>query len=173
MSEMRDNKSDDIKNWLNSINGDEYEHAESICSSVIDSCSSIIESSSDTESGEEFALGERNRSDSLKCALNNDLMRIPALTFNNVSITNSTNVHLGTIYKVTGNLNINVINNEEHHLDNVNVQTSSTQQTKPTIVRPACLIYPRIRWLAMDPLSECCTLPEPVEYVFQVNYSIK
>ena len=127
---MRDSKSDEIKNWLNSIDGDEYENAESICSSVIDSCSSIIESSSDTESGEEFALGERNRNDSLKCVLNDDLIRIPALTFNNVSITNSTNVHLGTIYKVTGNLNINVINNEEHQLHNVNVQTSSTQQTK-------------------------------------------
>lgn len=33
------------------------------------------------------------------------------------------------------------------------------------MVRPACLIFPRYRWLAMDPLTEPKTMPEPVEFV--------
>lgn len=130
MSEMNETKSDEIKSWLNNIDTNEYDNAESICSSVIDSCSSIIESSSETESGEEFALGDTNPNNSLRSALNSDFLRIPALTFNNVSITNSTNVHLGTIYNVNGNLNINVINTEEYHQNHMNVQTISTQKKK-------------------------------------------
>ncbi|XP_037806816.1 peptidoglycan-recognition protein LE-like [Lucilia sericata] len=160
MSKLPANKSDEIRSWLNSIdiNEDaELSDIEATCPSVVES--SIIESSSSSDSGDEVALGQSSHNH-IKEYNNNLLPQIPALSFNNVNICNSSNVYLGNIYSVNGTLNINVINGEEKPQED---QESAAK--KSPVIRPACLIFPRYRWLAMDPLSESNKLPEPVEFI--------
>lgn len=105
------NKDNDIKNWLNSIDVSTFNDKEETCSSVNES--SIMESSSSSQSGDELDLGDCSGREKQISAEGSILPQMTALTFHNVSISNSTNVYLGHIYKINGNLSINVINKEE------------------------------------------------------------
>lgn len=113
MSKLPANKSEEIRSWLNTIDSADIELSdiEESCPSIVDS--SIIESSS-SESGEEVALGVRTNNTQIDEYNHNILPQIPSVSFNNVNVSNSTNVYLGNIYSVNGTLNINVINSEEN-----------------------------------------------------------
>ncbi|XP_061399909.1 peptidoglycan-recognition protein LE-like [Musca vetustissima] len=114
---------ENTRNWVNSI-----ELEDSDTCSVVDSIveSSIIESSSDSESGEEHALGtwisdkisatdEKPYRDitqlSTTCPdlekLTQLVSKMPPPSFGNVSISNSNSVVMGNIIKINGNIIIN------------------------------------------------------------------
>ncbi|XP_065365266.1 peptidoglycan-recognition protein LE-like [Calliphora vicina] len=162
MSKLPANKSEEIRSWLNSIDAADIELSdiEESCPSIVDS--SIIDSSSSSESGEEVALGVRANNTQIDEYNRNILPQVPSVSFNNVNVSNSTNVYLGNIYSVNGTLNINVINSEEKSQEEAKEEPTTK---KSSVVRPACLIFPRYRWLAMDPLSESNKVPEPVQFV--------
>lgn len=106
------NKNERIRSWLDSVDPNDYvvSDEDEPCPSVVES--SIIETSSSSESGDELPLGVTTNNIETS-NFNNIIPQIPALTFNNVNISNSSNVYLGNIYSVNGNLNINVINKDD------------------------------------------------------------
>lgn len=106
------NKNEHIRNWLDSVDPNDYvvSDEEEPCPSIVES--SILETSSSSESGDELPLGV-STNNIQKTDFNNIIPQVPALTFNNVNISNSSNVYLGNIYSVNGNLNINVINKDD------------------------------------------------------------
>ncbi|XP_058977456.1 peptidoglycan-recognition protein LE-like [Musca domestica] len=179
------------RNWLNSLN---LEDLDSVDDSTVES--SVIDSSdSDSESGEEHALGTRIpgqiiESDdreyrditqlSTTCPdlrqLSEIVSNMPQQNFGNFSISNSSNVIMGHVIKINGNIIINKDGNESECThdtsENLDEDKSDIKQErkhatpkKPPVYRPACQIIPRARWLAMDPINEYSPIDVPTDLV--------
>ncbi|XP_075154919.1 peptidoglycan-recognition protein LE-like isoform X2 [Haematobia irritans] len=160
------------RNWLRSIDPSNLDDLESVVDSIVDS---DIQDSSDTESGHLSDSDEEQYKDISTLSQCNDLVqldqllnRLPPPSFGGVTINNSTNVTVGHIIKIKGDVVLNVKNDnkekEENYTETPN-DASNIQRTKKPIYRPACLIIPRARWLAMDPLNDYNPIDVPVDLV--------
>ncbi|TMW39442.1 hypothetical protein DOY81_015478, partial [Sarcophaga bullata] len=79
----------------------------------------------------------------------------PSNTYNNVTVTNSSNVVFGNVVKVKGVLNINLINepkrskaNREHFKEKENFEAFTPDQSSNSENNSICSIIPRNTWLA-------------------------
>ncbi|XP_013111332.1 peptidoglycan recognition protein isoform X2 [Stomoxys calcitrans] len=161
------------RSWLTSIDPSDLDDLESVVDSIVDS---DLRDSSDTESDHLSDSDEEQYNDISQLKLSNELngleqivSRLAPPSFGNVSMNNCSNVVLGNIIK----LKINVKNDKdeestcaEEREENTGVeQPVIVNRTKKPVYRPACLIIPRARWLAMEPLNDYNPIDVPVDLV--------
>ncbi|KAM7348158.1 peptidoglycan recognition protein-like isoform 1-T1 [Cochliomyia hominivorax] len=101
----------------------------------------------------------------------------PLATYNNISVTDSTNVVVGNVIKVKGVLNINIFKdktkNKEKLQDNckpTNNNDKTTDFSKESLdhdksYSSLCRIIPRNCWQAIEPLKEYEYIKEPLNIV--------
>ncbi|XP_073831252.1 peptidoglycan-recognition protein LE-like isoform X2 [Musca autumnalis] len=166
---------ENTRNWVNSINLEDSSDTLSVVDSIVES--SIFESS-DSESESDDKHYRDITQLSTECTdlekLTQLVSKMPPPSFGNVSISNSNSVVMGNIIKINGNI---IINKDGDSVDTDNVASNHNynnadigsekkiEAKKRQVYRPACLIIPRARWLAMDPLEEYNAIDVPTDLV--------
>ncbi|XP_073828247.1 peptidoglycan-recognition protein SA-like [Musca autumnalis] len=164
---------ENTRNWLNNNN---YSQNDNDTESFVDSIeeSSTGESATTQENDENYSnitdiIGSENTIENLSKLLN----QLPS-TFGDVSINNSSNVVVGNVIKIKGDLILKVHNNnanaeelksKENKSDNAAINKNIILKSAKNDTATSSLIIFRDCWSAIEPTEKYLYLDEPVEFV--------
>ncbi|XP_037806815.1 peptidoglycan recognition protein-like isoform X2 [Lucilia sericata] len=149
--------------------------AESLASSIVES--SIVDSASEADSASQDDNDSHSYTNISELPIYNQLLNTnslrkqleqitPLATYNNVSVSNSTNVVFGNVIKVKGVLNINVYNKDKNNKNHNEKQEENIDPShKCRDNSSLCRIIPRNYWSTLEPSEEFEYIDGPVDIV--------